>query len=487
MTQNQKKHAEKLRHGSFSLVLTIAVVAFCIVCNVLLSALANVVELSVDLTGDALFSVSDATIAQLSATKEQSYTIHFCKPLDELTQNAYTQLIYACAKQFADKMDNVTIDYLDIFRYPALAEKYKRSASDTVLSTDVIVENANGMYRKFARDAFFVRESEESTSFYAFNGEFKLASAFLQLAGLYNPVASFTIGHGETQPTALMQLFEDAGYTVKTVNLRTEQPDPYTKVMVIYDPLYDFIGENSDGTQNEITVLDDYLLGQNALMVFCDPQTPHLPQLYEYLEEWGISFGNTVIQDSASSASADGLSVIATLPTEGTGASLHSTMRQLASQPIVVAKDATPVYSLFTSKNQRTVSSVLSTTKSAVSIAADNTQSRGQYDLMTLSRETRVVDNESVYSHVLACGSTGFVQNTYLLKNSYGNRDILYAAMNAFNRDMVPIDISYKYFDDNSISISTTQANTWLIALSIVIPAAVLITGSVVWIRRRHL
>ena len=106
---------------------------------------------------------------------------------------------------------------------------------------------------------------------------------------------------------------------------------------------------------------------------------------------------------------------------------------------------------------------------------------------MTLSRETRVVDNESVYSHVLACGSTAFVQNTYLLKNSYGNRDILYAAMNAFNRDMVPIDISYKYFDDNSISISTTQANTWLIALSIVIPAAVLITGSVVWIRRRHL
>ena len=162
-------------------------------------------------------------------------------------------------------------------------------------------------------------------------------------------------------------------------------------------------------------------------------------------------------------------------------------MRALSSQPIVVAKNATPVYSLFTEKNQRTVSSVLSTTKSALSIASDGTESRGQYDLMTLSRESRLKDEETLYSYVLACGSVDFTDDSYLTKNSYGNRDILYAAMKAFNRDMVPIKINYRYFDDTSLSISTAQTNGWLIALGVALPAAVLLAGAVVYVRRRHL
>lgn len=487
MKQNHN-NPEKLRRGSLSLILSIAVVALVIVLNVVLTALSGLYGgFSIDMTSDDLFSVSDDTVAQLDGTAQQTYTIYFCKPLDQLNQNSYSQLVYSCAKEFAAKMENVKVDYLDIYKYPGLAEKYKRSASDTVLSSDVIVENGNGMYRKYALDAFFVHDSEDTSKLYAFNGEFKFASAFLQLAGLYNPVASFTTGHGETEPKALMQLFEDAGYTVKTVNLKEERPDPYTKVMVICNPIYDFLGENTDGTQNEISVIDDYLLDQGALMVFCSPSTPKLPALAEYLEEWGIAFGDTVIKDTASAASPDGLSVIATLPTEGVGASLHSDMRALSSQPIVVAKNATPVYSLFTEKNQRTVSSVLSTTKSALSIASDGTESRGQYDLMTLSRESRLKDEETLYSYVLACGSVDFTDDSYLTKNSYGNRDILYAAMKAFNRDMVPIKINYRYFDDTSLSISTAQTNGWLIALGVALPAAVLLAGAVVYVRRRHL
>ena len=142
---------------------------------------------------------------------------------------------------------------------------------------------------------------------------------------------------------------------------------------------------------------------------------------------------------------------------------------------------------MFTEKNQRTVSSVLSTTKSALSIASDGTESRGQYDLMTLSRESRLKDEETLYSYVLACGSVDFTDDSYLTKNSYGNRDILYAAMKAFNRDMVPIKINYRYFDDTSLSISTAQTNGWLIALGVALPAAVLLAGAVVYVRRRHL
>ena len=137
----QNHNPEKLRRGSLSLILSIAVVALVIVLNVVLTALSGLYGgFSIDMTSDDLFSVSDDTVAQLDGTAQQTYTIYFCKPLDQLNQNSYSQLVYSCAKEFAAKMENVKVDYLDIYKYPGLAEKYKRSASDTVLSSDVIVE-----------------------------------------------------------------------------------------------------------------------------------------------------------------------------------------------------------------------------------------------------------------------------------------------------------------------------------------------------------
>ena len=487
MKQSVKKTAKR-RFGTFSVIFTAAVILAVIVLNVLVTALGSGGGLTIDMTADDLFTVSDETVASLKDLGRQ-YTIHFCKPLDELSGDSMTELVYNCARQFERKMENVTVDYLDIYRYPAKAEKYKRSVSDTVTSNDVIVENENGQYRKYALNTFFVL-NEEGSAYYAFNGELKFASAFLQLAGQYNPVAAFTVGHGETKPEALVSLFESAGYDVKTVDLLREEADPSTKIMVVCDPVADFVGENGDGLVNEIDRLDDYMAEQGNLMVFVDPETPELPKFDEYLKNWGIAVGKKVtLRDSSSeystASSPDGLSIIATLPTEGTGASLHKDMRSLSSQPVTVVHSAAPVFQLFTSKNQREVSSVLTTTKAAV--YTDNGQeNRGQFDLMTLTRETIYHDEGTTYSNVLVSGSTDFVSDVYMLKQSYGNRDILYAAMKAFNTDLVPLDISYKYFDDNSITISTAQANGWLIAMSIALPVLILAGGAIVFVRRKH-
>lgn len=484
----KQKTSAKLRFGAFSVVFTAAVIVAVIVFNVIISAVGTGGRLSVDMTQDDLFSVSDDTIATLGELK-QNYTIRFCKPLDELSSDSMGELVYNCAKQFEAKMDNVAVDSLDIFRYPARAEKYKRSVSDTVKSTDVIVENENGQYRKYALQSFFV-ENEEGTSYYAFNGEFKFASAFLQLAGQYNPVVGFVTGHGESRPSALMTLFEDAGYEVRTVDLRTDEIDPYTKILVVYDPVTDFVGKNDDGVPNEIDILDNYMAKMGNLMVFVDPATGAMPKFEEYLAQWGIEVGkNVTLRDPSSeyatASSPDGRSIIATLPTEGTGASLHKDMRAMSSQPVTVVHDAVPVFQLFTNKNQRAVSSVLTTTKAAV-YSEGGEENRGQFDLMTLSRETIYRDGGTEYSNVLVCGSTDFAADEYMLRQSYGNRDILYAAMKAFNTDLVPIDISYKYFDDTSITISTAQANGWLVAMSVVIPVLILIGGAFVWVRRKH-
>ena len=59
--------------------------------------------------------------------------------------------------------------------------------------------------------------------------------------------------------------------------------------------------------------------------------------------------------------------------------------------------------------------------------------------------------------------------------------------MNIFNKDQTAVSIDYKEFDASTLTVSTTQARTWLIVTAVVIPVAILICGTVVWVRRKRL
>ncbi|MGM9625910.1 MAG: hypothetical protein ACI3XM_09430, partial [Eubacteriales bacterium] len=166
-----------------------------------------------------------------------------------------------------------------------------------------------------------------------------------------------------------------------------------------------------------------------------------------------------------------------------------TSLRSLSSVPLTIVKNACPIYQVFESRDSRSVSSVLTTTKSAEAYPADGEGDpvRGQFDLMTLVRETRYVDNEPCYSYVLACSSADFANSTYMAQRQYGNSDILFAAMRAFGKDNVPIDIDFKVLDDIGLSISTQQANGWTVAIVTVVPVIMLVLGIYVYIRRKHL
>ncbi len=223
-------------------------------------------------------------------------------------------------------------------------------------------------------------------------------------------------------------------------------------------------------------------------MVFMGPDTPYFPELEEYLEEWGIQFGEAVLKDTDSSTTADGLTIKATLPTEGSGASLHQTMRELSSVPMTIVKDASPIYQLFESKNNRNVSSVLTTSRTAQAFSSETDEAvRGQFDLMTLSIQTDYVENEPMNAYVLACSSASFADSVYMSQSAYGNRDIIYAAMRLFGVDQVPVDIRFKQFEDNALTISTAEASGWTVALVAVVPVLILAAGTFVWVKRRHL
>ena len=137
----------------------------------------------------------------------------------------------------------------------------------------------------------------------------------------------------------------------------------------------------------------------------------------------------------------------------------------------------------------RDVSSVLTSSEKAYACGFDSNETvdTGTFNLMTLSTEQRYIDNEANYNYVLACGTTDFVSDKYIGSSTYGNVDILYSAMKTMGKITVPNGIEFKIFDNNELNISTSEAYAWTVILSALLPVVTIVTGIVVYIRRRRL
>ncbi len=481
---------KKMKYGTAALIITVAVIAVLVIANVVITALADSLMWQIDMTKEQVYELSDAAKEMLNTVSEagKDIKIIFCTPFDKLEENTTQKLIYNLACQMDKESDFVHVEYLDIITYPKEADKYAITAATSVNQQSVIITDGSDS-RVLALQAFYVFD-EDTGEVFGFQGEYKFLSIMLQMTDDEKPIAYFTTGHGEnTENSAMYELFESAGYEVKTIDLAYEEIDENAQVVIINGPKYDFAG--IDGEVNEIKKIDDFLDGMGNLLLFCDPNTTKkLPGLLEFLEEWGIGFTDAVVKDYSDSISTDGTALVAQYTTEGTGASLHKELRNLQSPPKTIVKYSMPLETLWSERNSRYVSSVLRTTNNAEAYSTENEDTvirKGPFDLMLISTERQLIDNEEYYNHVLVAGSSKFIDDSYINSGSYGNSDIMYSVMKAMGKTTVPCDIKLKTFDDESLDITTAQANTWTMVLVSAVPAMVCIAGVVVFIRRRHL
>lgn len=530
----------KLKYGAVSVILTAVVVAAIIIFNTIFSALVYKYNWYVDMTKEGIYGLSDAGRTLLDEI-DGDINIRFCAPYDELEGNWYMKMVLSLVKEMAAEYDNITYDYIDIIKNPTASAKYKSTTATSIKTTNVIVESGTE-FRVFAATALFTQN--ESGTIWAFNGEKKLISAMIQITQSETPIAYLTYTHGESTliemvnqvvdsgtyttievldmlknnygyDVSMLELLYDAGYEVRGIDLTKENFDPAGRLLVICNPIYDFEGISDDtkGRKSEIEKIDDFLDGFGNLMVFVDPDTEELPELFEFLSEWGIEFDNSVIKDPSSSLDSEHYSLVGDYAVDyssytsssssseteynpdALGASLVKSMTEIGTPPKTVVKYARPINRLWDSKDGRITSTALYTSTGAQKYVDGEMVEEGRYPLIVLSRESRYVDETDANgetsqvlhsNYVFACGSKYLTSSDYLDKKAYGNSDILYAMMRTMGKTQVPADLDFKVFDDESLSITTAEATNWTIFLTAVIPACFLIAGAVVWIRRKH-
>ncbi len=551
-------------------VITVIVVAAAILFNIAFSIIGDKAMLFVDIsqvkynTGvTPLYTLSDTCIDLLDSEavpmikrvneeraakgdSAQKLKIVFCAEKDIIESDPLTRYVSYTARAIALEFpESVEVSYINVNQNPSAVQKYKTTSAATINNSDVIVEFGSE-YLVQSINSFYITETGETTP-WAYNGEKRISAMILSVTRAEAPICCITYNHGELlfkngetpevkdEYSTFIELIRGAGYVPQFIDLEKDDIPEDCRMIVTFAPTSDFkaFGNLGEGGVSEIEKLDKYLDDAKAFFYICDADSPYLPNIEEYLTEWGITVArerdladnlhNYIVTDTANATAQDnGKTFAADYAVGGTGASLTADMRARAYPPkvifgnsaridpadetyvkIFVAADETEgtpeyeYYSYFRNGVSREMFPIFVTYDTANSKAGEEVEiatEGNRFNLMTVTHETRHVQEDNYTtidrpSYVIALSSTEFLSNDVLDSAAYGNTDAILSTLRNSGNEIIPVNIPLKSFyeygiEDEFVYLDNDPA-VWFWCLTLIPTAAAFITGTVIIIRRK--
>lgn len=512
----QNETVGRLGRRSLSAAVTAGVIALVILANILLSVRLSATRGYTDMTSEEMYTLTEPARRLLATTLDRvndsrpendpvEVEIIFCADPDMLLSNELTRYIYYTALQMERvRPESVKVSAVNVWQNPSAVDAYRIDSHSSIYQSNIIIASGTE-FRLYSPAAFY---RWDNTGYY---GEQVFLQGILAVTQTESPICALTVGHGEAfeteegraQYSTLISIIESAGYEVQTLDLSREEIPENCRLILTMDPQTDFLSSfMTDSSVSEIKRLDAYLAEDNAYMIFADADTPYLPNLETYLEEWGIVFsryqtldadgneweGRLNLLDPANSISADGSLFYGTYETEALGGGITEDMREMGGSPKVVFGNATgiaysPLYqqnyvladedkgtgafttAVFQSSGHtrevydlfRTSGSALAHAKNQDGLLLDGegnpvaADTLGSYRLMTITMETRLlsegngmISNINNATYVCAASSTALAGNEALATNAYGNTDALLSLLRTIGLDLQPVGIEIK-------------------------------------------
>ena len=561
--------APVVRKGRIWTLLGAIVVLAVIILNVFAAVLGDRNLWYIDMTRDkyksatsTLYTLSDSCISLLSydaipkvaeinaervanGEDEIKVKIVFCADKDFIEADDMMRYVSFTARALEKEFpDAIEVEYINMTKNPSAVQKYKTTTAASIYTSDVIVEFGSEYLVQSIKSFYYIDDTE--TKPWAYNGEKRLSAMIRALTRAEAPICCITANHGEglfdqlgnvkEEYSEILKVIEGSGYDIMFIDLERDEIPENCRMMLTFAPVIDFkaYGNLGEGGVSEIEKLDKYLDEANAFFYICDQSSPELPNLEEYLEEWGITVAsvddglggrnNYAIKDKvASTDSGVGNVVIGSYVTEGLGATLTEDMRESGYPAKVVFGNATAIspaesyYKAYVAADQETgrqafnyyryyrngvsrnMLDIFTTSASAYAEVGGEqyeiATELSRFKLMTITQETRQVQEDNFTtvnraSYVVALGSTDFCQNEVLSSRSYGNTDVLMSVLRNTGNEVVPTDIPLKAFYDYGVADSFAYRaekpevwSNWLIISPAVVAIAL---GVVVCVRRRY-
>ena len=494
-------NSKKLKYGSVATLITVFVIAAAVLLNVVVSLIGDRVNLKFDLTSTGMYDLSSQSIDYLKTLNQD---VEIVVMSDEATfrdsASVYNKQIYETIKKYPFYSDKVSVKFVDITSDPTYANKYSQSYKGTISDGSIVIACGDKVKVTTVNNLF---NAEANYQTYQYDITSSKAEQVITSSIMYVTDPSpkkATILDVETQGignSMIQALLENDGFDVTTVDPMTEDFPSDADLIVINAPLNDFPSELIDKIYNYLENNGSY--GKN-LIYLANTAQKATPNIDAFLAEWGIQIGDGVIGDLDTNnlATSSTYYVIKNYIQDND----YSKNVSQADLP-VVAYFARPVNLLFANSGNVTTTSLLSTADTAYVLTKDMQDSynetgkepsdedikklQGVYNTMAVSNKYAFDSNNNrLDSNILVYGSSNMLDENITGASYYNNGDYFVSAVNKIMGKEVGVTIVAKDFSAATFDTSASRYYSSFWVFIVIIPLAVLVTGMVVWLRRRH-
>ena len=408
--------------------------------------------------------------------------IIFCMEKEDLEKDPVYALVYHTATQLADTLSFVKVSHINVSTHPNLVEKYRYEQTEggeavpvrNINRSSVIIDGGR-QFIVLSLSSFFLLDANDAIE--AYYGEKVMGSMVRYVLTEQHPKAYYTQNHGESASKSLLNLLTCAGYDVTPIDLLTETPTDTTGILLIANPLYDFI-RGAEGVWGEIQKVEAYMQAGGLVVACFDPLASGLTHLEELFASWGVSSTHAIVRDSEGSITPDGYTLVCSYGENEQANTVKAKAQTYSKGRVIVREAAAPSLE---AKEGLTVSPLLVSSPSSATYQKDQqTSNEGKFPISALSVNAHGGGVLLTASYYLTAGDA-------LNSNEYGNEDYLYGLM-AQNRDIpMPLGCTLVHIDNTRLDNLTMQsARWWTVLLAVALPVSVAVTGFVVLYRRKE-
>ncbi len=490
--KGRKFNVRSFKRGTMSIVLTVVFIAAVVVVNVIVGLVSERFDTTADLTDSGIYSLEENTEKYLAEqlTSDVSFTVLTPETEFESRNTAYKQ-INELLKKMEMSSPHISLSYLDLNQNPNYTSQFK---SETLAADYIVVESAaTGRHRIISPTEYFLF-NEEYLYYYGrqivegSNIEQAAVSAMMYVSNEDLVRVAFTEGYGEQDSSALQTLLTRNGYEVEQLNLTTTgEIDSDIDFVVMFAPAMDVDNEH-------LAKLDRFLdnggaFGKN-LLYFASTEQPQTPNIEEFLNDWGLSVGYSVV----------GQSDMNYLISQYTA---YAHLQQICDTPYAGNTYGSQLY--YYGANMRPITQIwgddsrggveqevlIKTYDNAFLYPLDTD---GEFDIDTAESGVfndaiaayRVHSTTQELSTVAAFGSYQMADASFMSMSNGSNADFFINMFNFISGKEDSITIKSKSFSNVTFDMNVQTSTVLGIVLCIVVPVVVIVLGIVIWVRRRH-
>lgn len=472
-----EERKKNLRHGSYVSIMTVIVIALVVAVNLVVGQLPSSVT-QIDASSRQLYTIGEDT-ENLVRGLEQDVTLYYV-----VTGGNENEYISRMLERYEDLSDHLTVEKVDPELHPTFTSQY----TDEEVSDNSIIVVSGDKSRVVGSSDMLVQELNYYTYSYQvteFDGEGQVTSAIAYVISDNLPVLYQLTGHDEQSlGSSLTDSIEKNNIEIQDLSLLTEESVPEdAAALLICSP-------SRDISEEEAQKILSYLEGGGKVLLFTDYSQEEMPNLESLLTNYGLQKGTGIVMEGDSSYYYPQRPDVL-IPEINTDSSVLS---GLTDDVYALIQDAQPVETLEEYRDTLEIESLLTTTDSGyvkevsedgmISFQQEEGDDTGTFAVGVSVTEAKDDETESQLIYFSSSTLTADELDQYV---SGGNSEILSCILTNLceMEDNITFNIPAKSLSVEYLSYTNQSAAIFKVIVIAVIPAAFLLVGFIIWMKRR--